>query len=308
METTRQDFVVGIVLITAIAVVIGALIATSGWGERRYDLYLRVVNAEGISADTRVLVQGLEIGRVQSIVPRVDPRTRLVSFIARLSLAETFEDGSQLQLPLGTKASIEPVSQISTASEIRLILPDSTRATATRMLGAGDTILSERPSSALDSLKVVVAHLSTEVEAVLHESHRTLVRVQETLAQATRTLHDVTPDVRSTLASVSASMARIDSITRRLPPGLADSVTATLASSNRLLNRLDSLARDARSIAGENRVDLHSTAANLAEVSRQLNHFVDEMSRRPYRLLTGVKPLPRDSTLAADPKRDTLKP
>ena len=37
-------------------------------------------------------------------------------------------------------------------------------------------------------------------------------------------------------------------------------------------------------------------ASALAEASRQLNHFVDQMSRRPYRALTGVKPLPRDST------------
>lgn len=36
--------------------------------------------------------------------------------------------------------------------------------------------------------------------------------------------------------------------------------------------------------------------------SRQLNHFVEELSRRPYRLLTGVKPLPpsRDSTHTGD--------
>lgn len=30
-------------------------------------------------------------------------------------------------------------------------------------------------------------------------------------------------------------------------------------------------------------------------VSRQLDHFVEEMSRRPYRLLTGVRPIPGDS-------------
>lgn len=41
---------------------------------------------------------------------------------------------------------------------------------------------------------------------------------------------------------------------------------------------------------------------NRAHASRQLNHFVEELSRRPYRLLTGVKPLPpsRDSTHTGD--------
>jgi ABC-type transporter Mla subunit MlaD len=310
VETNRQDFIVGLLLVTAVGLVVGALIATSGWGQRRYDLYLRVANAEGISADTRVLVEGLEIGRVRSIVPRVDPRTRLVSFLARLSLAEEFEDGARLQLPLGTKAAIEAVSSISSASEIRLMLPDSTRGVAPRMLGAGDTINSERPSSTLDSLKAVMSNLSGEVEAVLHQTHVTLTKVQETLTQATATLHGVTPNVIATLASVSASMARIDTITQRIPPGIADSVTATLASSNRLLGHLDSLARDVQSIADENRGDMRATAANLAEVSRQLNHFADAVSRRPYRFLTGVTPLPPDTAHAADPPaaKDSTKP
>lgn len=64
-----------------------------------------------------------------------------------------------------------------------------------------------------------------------------------------------------------------------------------------LLLRLDSLAREAHSLATENRSDLRLTVTNLTEASRQLNNFVDQMSRRPFRALTGVKPLPpRDTT------------
>ena len=307
METNRQDFVVGLLLVVTVGLVIGALLATSGWGQRRYALYVRVANAEGISADTRVMVEGLEIGRVSSIVPRVDPASSRVSFIARLSLAQEFENGAKLLLPLGTRASIAPVSQISSASEIVLILPDSTHGAAQRMLGAGDTISSDRPSSALDSLKVVVTNLSSDVHQVLLEARAALVGVQRTLAQANGTLHDLTPGLSAAVTSVSVSMARIDSITRHIPPGIADSLTTTLASSNRLLLHLDSLAQDARTLASENRGDLRSTAANLAELSRQLNHFADAVSRRPYRFLTGVRPLPPDSA-KGDPPRDSIRP
>lgn len=307
METNRQDFIVGLLIVVAVGLVIGALLATSGWGQRRYALYLRVANAEGISADTRVLVEGLEIGRVASIVPRVDPASRRVSFIARLSLAQEFENGSKLLLPLGTKASIAPVSQISSASEIVLILPDSTHG-APRMLGAGDTINSDRPASALDSLKVVVTNLSSDVHQVLLQTERTLTSVQHTLSLTSATISDVQPGLLATVRSVSASMARIDSVTQRIPPGIADSVAVTLASSNRLLLQLDSLTRDVRSVASENRGDLRATAANLAEVSRQLNHFADAVSRRPYRFLTGVTPLPPESTRADPPRKDSVKP
>ncbi|HEX4561932.1 MAG TPA: MlaD family protein [Gemmatimonadales bacterium] len=306
MDTNRQDFIVGLLIVVTVGLVIGALLATSGWGQRRYALYMRVANAEGINADTRVLVEGLEIGRVASIVPRIDPTNRRVSFIARLSLAQEFDNGSKLLLPLGTKASIASVSQISSASEIVLILPDSTHGAA-RMLGAGDTINSDRPASALDALKVVVTNLSSDVHQVLVQSREALVGVQHTLAQASATIRDVQPGLLATLASVSASMARIDSVTRRIPPGLADSVTTTLASSNRLLLQLDSLTRDVRTLTSENRGDLRATAANLAEVSRQLNHFADAVSRRPYRFLTGVTPLPPEKALA-DPPKDSIKP
>jgi ABC-type transporter Mla subunit MlaD len=306
VETNRQDFIVGLLIVVAVGLVIGALLATSGWGQRRYALYMRVANAEGISADTRVLVEGLEIGRVASIVPRVDPTSRRVSFIARLSLAQEFENGSKLLLPLGTKASIAPVSQISSASEIVLLLPDSTHGSV-RMLGAGDTINSDRPASALDSLKVVVTNLSSDVHQVLLQTERTLTGVQHTLTLASSTIQNVQPGLLATVASVSASMARIDSMTQRIPRGIADSVTATLASSNRLLLQLDSLTRDVRTVTSENRGDLRTTAANLAEVSRQLNHFADAVSRRPYRFLTGVTPLPPEST-KADPPKDSVKP
>jgi len=307
LETNRQDFVVGLLLVVAVGLVIGTLLATSGWGQRRYALYLRVANAEGISADTRVLVEGLEIGRVRSIVPRVDPTSRRVSFIARLSLAQEFEDGSKLQLPLGTRASISSVSQISSASEIVLLLPDSTHGAAPRMLGAGDTINSDRPSSALDSLKVVVTNLSSDVHEVLIQARRSLVEVQHTLAQSNATIRELAPGLTSAVASVSASMARIDSVTAHIPPGIADSLTATLASSDRLLVRLDSLAQDARAAVAENRADLRSTASNLAELSRQLNHFADAVSRRPYKFLTGVQPLPQEP-VKTDPPKDSVKP
>ena len=58
-------------------------------------------------------------------------------------------------------------------------------------------------------------------------------------------------------------------------------------------------------MARENRTDLRETATNLAELSRQLNHFADAVSRRPYRFLTGVTPLPPDKT---DPPKDSTKP
>ncbi|HEV8399046.1 MAG TPA: MlaD family protein [Gemmatimonadales bacterium] len=293
---TRQDFYVGLLIVGAIALVVGALIATSGWGERRYDLFLRVASADGLSQDTKVSVQGLAVGRVATVSPRVDSVTRRISFLAQLSIKERFADGSSLRLPIGTRAEIVQPSQISPAMEVQLILPD-TLGRARVYLEAGDTIDSRRKGGALEAFAQVASDISDDLKDALRQTTRTLVRVQSTVTETEKTLRAVTPNVERTLGSVATTMGRVDSLIERLHRGgFADSIAATIAGTNRLLIRLDSLARDASAVTSENRADLRSTVMNLTEASRQLNHFVDQMSRRPYRALTGVKPLPRDST------------
>lgn len=306
MDTTRQDFIVGLVIVGAIAVVVGALLATSGWGERRYDLYVRTANADGLTADSKVVLQGLVVGRVVNVSPRVDSTTRTISFVTKLSVMERFPSGANLRLPLGTRGQLEPASQISTEMLIRLILPDSTRLGVT-LLEAGDTIDADRKASVLDQVAEAAQHLSKEVEGVIHRTNQTLEHVDGLLATATGVIRDVKPSVEATLQDVASTMGRVSALVQRLDPGLADSVSSALALSNRLLLRLDSLAARASDMTMENRADVRTAVANLTQLTRQLNHLTEEVSRRPYRFLTGVKPLPADSTRPSDP-RDSVRP
>lgn len=294
---SRQDFIVGISVVVAVGIVIGAFIATSGLGERRYDVFLRVASAEGISTDTRVMLQGLQVGRVKSVSPRVDSVTRAVSFVARMSIAERFADGAQLQLPVGTRAELVQASQISPAVEIRLLLPDTVGRLGS-VLEAGDTLSSTRRGSALEGLTRVADELSTEVREVLRQSHRTLARVQSTLGEVDHTLRAAAPNVDSTLQNVARTMERVDALVAGLQrQSLPDSLGAALARTNQLLQRLDTLAGAATALSTTHRAAIGETLANLNLLSRQLNHFATEITRRPYRALTGVRPFV-DSTAA----------
>jgi ABC-type transporter Mla subunit MlaD len=272
--------------------VIGALIATSGWGERRYDLFMRMASAEGITVDTRVIVQGLEVGRVRSVSPRVDSLSGTIAFVARLSVAETFADGSSLRFPLGTRAEIDGSNPLAQA-RINLLLPD-TVGRLRAFLEPGDTVDARRKSSAMDQVATVAEDISRQLEDVLRQTSRTLSGIQGTIAR-------VAPGMDSTLGYVASTMERLNAFVARVDrAGMADSVSAMVASTNRLLARLDSLAGDARSVAVRNGAALGETMQNLNALTRRLNHFVDEMSRRPYRLLTGVRPLRPDSAQAGD--------
>jgi ABC-type transporter Mla subunit MlaD len=297
---TRQDFIVGISVVGAVGIVVGAFIATSGLGERRYDVFLRVASAEGLSADTRVILQGLEVGRVKTISPRVDSVSRAVSFVARLSIAERFADGSRLQLPVGTRAELVQASQISPAVEVRLLLPDTVGRLGA-VLAAGDTISAARRGSALEALTRVADELSTQVRTVLEQTHRTLVRVQGTLGQMDRTVRDAAPDVDSALANIATTMGRVNGLVEKLErQALPDSLGTALARTNHLLLRLDTLAGTASALTTEHRARITETVQNLNLLSRQLNHFAAEVTRRPYRLLTGVRQYP--DTLPAPPR------
>lgn len=298
---TRQDFTVGLVIVVAVGILLGTLIATSGWGERRYDLYLRVASAEGLTGDSRVILQGLEVGRVRTIAPRFDSLSRQVAFLARLSMRERFPDGSEVPLFTGTRAELVQVSQISTGVDVRLVFPDTVGRLALR-LQAGDTIESSRRGSALETITAVAGDLSNEVKQVLLQSTRTLIKLQGTLSNVDTTVDALLPEVRATVASVAGTMQRVEALLAEVQENaLPDSLTAALASTNRLVQRLDSLTGDAETMVAENRAAVNEAMANLTVASRQLNHFLEEASRRPYRLFTGVTPLPRDT--AADTTR-----
>jgi ABC-type transporter Mla subunit MlaD len=156
----------------------------------------------------------------------------------------------------------------------------------------------------------VAQSLSKEVAEVLHRTHQSLEHVDAIVTQANGMLKEVKPNVQATLADVSTTMHRVNALVQRLDPGLADSVSGALALSNRVLLRVDSLAAQASQMTAENRQDIRTAVGNLTELTKQLNHLTEEVSRRPYRLLTGVKPLAPDTVRpaaahATDPKDST---
>jgi ABC-type transporter Mla subunit MlaD len=106
------------------------------------------------------------------------------------------------------------------------------------------------------------------------------------------------------MSDLSATLERVNKLVQRLDPGLADSVSGALALSNRVLLRVDSLAAQASQMTAENRADVRTAVANLTQLTRQLNHLAEEVSRRPYRLVTGVKPLVSDSASVPDSTRN----
>ena len=108
MSLSRRttDALLGLFLVSTVAVIVVALIFTQGWNERRIVLHMLTNSAQDLNVDTKVLMQGLEVGRVARIVPRVDPGMGPLSFVATLRIRERYRDGAELRLPVGTAGEI----------------------------------------------------------------------------------------------------------------------------------------------------------------------------------------------------------
>lgn len=293
---TYRDFLVGLFMLVAVGVVLGMLALSSTTLERRQDFFMRTDEADGLSGGTRVLLQGLQVGRLTQIVPRIDS-TGLV-FIGRLSLQMSYPDGTPLNVPVGTRAIIAEPSPIS-AAEVRLEPPEQSGA-AIEYLQPGDTIESTRLPGAVDLLADLSAELKEAVLLTLEQtrilmtqSTRTLVQSEAVIASTQEMLSTTTPQVDEALQLLAASLERTRQILAEVSPRigpLQDSLTSTLSQARHLMVALDTLVADARAMLGENRAVVQEALARLTNTTRILDNFADQVSRRPLRLLTGVEP------------------
>ena len=302
MESYR-DFTVGLFILASIGIILGLLVITSNALDDRQDFYMRAATADGLTQDTRVSLRGLQIGRVTQVNPRVDDAG--VSFVARLSLRRTYPDGTLLQLPVGTRAVIAAPLPISiAAAAVDLEIPG--QAAGTEFLQPGDTIDSDRIPGVVDLLGQVATALKSEVlqtlaqtQVLIEQSTRTIAETHGIIESTQRLIGSTTPKVEQALELLAASLERTDQILAEISPRvgpLQDSLMATLAQARRILTSFDTLATTAHELLAENRHVIQEALARLAHTTTVLDHFAEQVTRRPLRFLTGVTPPPPDTT------------
>jgi ABC-type transporter Mla subunit MlaD len=317
VNVQRSDLYVGMFLVATVALVLVALIATSGWGVDRYDVFVRTDNAQDIAVDTKIYMQGLEVGRVAAISPRPVGTAGRLEFILRLQLVDRFPDGTPLRLPRGTSAEV--TSALLGGSQLQLTV----RADSGGTLAPGDTIDMQRAGSPIEAFTSLARDLESTIEHALVSATGTMTMVR-TLADslrlatgtARRLLIATQPGAEKILASVSANLDRLQSMldSTNTRTGLTfRQVDATLAQSRVLLVSVDSLTRALTAMGAENRPEIRAMLVNFRDISAQLGYVLEQLSRRPLRFISGVKipdslrfvdhprPAPADSAAPARP-------
>lgn len=307
-----SDFLVGLLVIATVMVIVVAFFFTQGWNKHQFDLFMRSESAQDLNVDTKVQFQGLTIGEVQAVAPQVDSATGHLRFIVQLKLAEKYQDGTPLHLPLGTTAEILPGSLVGGGALISLRLPER----SVGWMTPGDTINSSRKASGLDAIAETADSLRRQVALVLTDTRALIGNLSRTVVLAQSELEKTGPDVRATmnqmsgvLAQLRPTLARADTLMGTVNGtvgGLQDSISQTLSQARSLLQHLDSLAITASAMAGENREVVRTTAQNLYVISAKLDHFLDQVSRRPLRMITGVSAMSSDSLRARSRATDSM--
>lgn len=291
MDTRTRDFLVGLLVLAAVGVVLATIIRTGRFQSGdRFPLYMRTEVAQDLTRDTRVFLQGLEVGRLRQVNPVADTVTGSLTFVALLEVNKRFSDGTQLTLPVGTEAMVNQPTPIA-APEVHLIIPSEPG--VSRLLAPGDTIESTRRMSALDLLGKVASQMKDELLATFQEV-RALIRTSNQAAVDARAkLNETTPRINTLLAQVSDILDRTESILTDTQPRVAmiqDTVLAALSDTRQLIQKMDSLAVVAHTMAGENRATINDIIGHMQRTAEILSHFADQVSRRPLRILSGITP------------------
>ena len=324
MKTTRTDLSVGLFVVAVIGVIVAALVATSGWGVRHFDLYIRTDDARDVALDTRIYLQGLEVGRVASISPRPTNKRGVLEFIIRAQMIAEFENGDSLALPGNVEAEVQPL--LLGGALLVLDIYSSNQASATCSYGInralvqpGDTICMHRRPGVAEAFGNLALDLKADIANAIVATTRTveaygrLARNLEGSTGEIRTLvNEIRPGAVQTMAQLSSSLERmrrlLDTADVRSATTLAElnqsmqQTRATMEQARLLLVSTDSLTRLVTDITHESRPDIRAMLQDARFMTQQLLYVTEQLSRRPMRAMSGVE-LPDTLTIEGRARR-----
>ena len=322
---SRTDLWVGLFVVAVVGIVVAALVATSGWGIRHFDLYIRTDNTQDVTIDTRLYLQGLEVGRVASISPRPTNKRGVLEFIIHAQMLAEFASGDSLLLPGNVEAEVQP--QLLGGALLVLDIyadEDTPRAGCAQgsrraVLQPGDTICMHRRPGVAEAFGGLALDLKADIANAIVATTRTVEsygRLATSLEGSTGQVRDLVQSIRpgaeQTMNELAANLQRmrrlLDTADVRSGTALAElnltmqQTRATMEQARVLLASTDSLTRLITAMGVENRPELRAMLEDARFMTRQLLYVTEQLSRRPMRAMSGVE-LPDTLTIEGRAKR-----
>lgn len=291
MKWDSTDLRVGLMVFGALLLGIASFVWLGRqWRRNVAPLYTDVVNVEGIGAESPVFLNGFNIGRVTQVRPHVENGQLL--FRVRMDIVWRLDDNSPMPLRAGLRARVVPPALDIGRGTIVL----ETNGHDGAALTPGDLVPSVQVGGTTNRMQLVVDSVGRDLRLVIASVEKLVKSLDVTVASATQTLRSansmlasVNGEIPAIVKGVRANLASADSLMRSLHT-VTPATVATLDSVRALLGDSRLAIARATQFLDANEPQLTSTIANLDQASAVLNNLLREVSRRPLKAITGVKP------------------
>ncbi|MEX2177104.1 MAG: hypothetical protein WD801_00240 [Gemmatimonadaceae bacterium] len=311
MKWDNTDFRVGLMVLGALLLgVVSFMWVGRVWGRNVAPLYTDVTTVEGLGAESPVILNGFNVGRVSEVHPRIAEDGRLV-FRVRMDLVWKLENDAPMPLVQGLRARVVPPTLDIGRGQIVLEMPKEPGA----LLTPGDVIPSVQQGGTTNRMQLVVDSVGRDLRLVIASVEKLVASLDATVANATATMRSanamiasVNRDLPEVMGGVRSNLASADSLLRDLH-SITPVTVATLDSVRALLGDSRAAIARATGFLDESQPQITSTLANLDQASAVLTNLLTEISRRPIKAITGVRPPPPpDVRQAATANGSVVKP
>ena len=298
MKWDNTDLRVGLMVFGALLLAIVSFLWVGRvWGRDVAPLYTDVAAVEGLGAESPVILNGFNVGRVSEVTPRIDSSGKLV-FRVRMNVVWRLEDGSVMPFVKGMRARVVPPTLDIGRGQVVLEMPrDAALLAASDRLRPGDVVPSMTiGGSTTNRMQLVVDSVGRDLRLVIASVEQLVQSLEVTVASATTAMKSantmiasVSQEVPGLVTGVKANLASADSLLKSLH-AVTPATVATLDSVRMLLGDSRAAIAKATDFLDESEPQIQSTLANLDQASAVLTNLLTEVSRRPIKALTGVRP------------------
>jgi len=287
MQSKREQVLVGLFVLVAVAVLFGTVFAMSGaYGRSTKKFHSYLTFAGGLEPGATVrYAGGPKVGRVDSV--QLDPQNP-----ARLDVVFSV----QSDLPVKTDSAVKIMSMSPLGDNHLEIYPGSAqapRAASGAALPSLKYVDFNALTAQLDDLNPQAQELLRNLNDRAVEVKETIARVNDllapqnranlaaTLANARGMLEETRPQIRTTLQSVNA-------VSEKLQPLLED-FRKTADEANQTLNHVDAMIGENRSDVRQAVVELRRTLTNMTDASARINQTLDVNSENIDEVLDNMR-------------------
>jgi phospholipid/cholesterol/gamma-HCH transport system substrate-binding protein len=287
MQPKREQALVGLFVLIAVAVLFGTVFAMSGaFGRSATKFHAHVPFAGGLEPGATVrYAGGPKVGRVDSL--KLDPENP-----ARLDIVFSV----QSDLPIKTDSNVKIMSMSPLGDNHLEILPGSAqapRAASGALLPSQKYVDFNALTAQIDDMGPQAQELLRNLNGRASEVKETITRVNDLLNPRNRTnfaatLANTRGMIEETRPQLKETLQNVNALTEKMQP-LLDDFRKASTEANEALSHIDAMVGENRADVRQAVVELRRTLTNMTDATARIDQTLDVNSENIDELLDNMR-------------------